>query len=236
LGFYSDRMNDSAPRDSETPDHGSDQTVGQAPDRAPEPFAHAATLDARSLRGLAHPLRIRVLNLLQQRGPATGKTVSEWLDVSSASASYHLRQLEAHGFIEEDPSLGTSRERWWRSRHRGFHFPEHLDTDEPELSTAVRMALAASWSGELAAAVNVWAAQPEGWREAQVMSGRRTELTLDELTAFREEVRALFDRYARETGAPGSRPVHIQFSAFPDPEERGPGGKGVEEGAGESGT
>ncbi|MEV6822046.1 helix-turn-helix domain-containing protein [Nocardiopsis dassonvillei] len=223
-------MNHSAPRDSETSSPG--------PDRAPDPFAHAATLDARSLRGLAHPLRIRVLNLLQQRGPATGKTVSEWLDVSSASASYHLRQLEAHGFIEEDPSLGTSRERWWRSRHRGFRFPEHLDTEEPELSTAVRMALAASWSEELASAVNLWAAQPEGWREAQVMSGRRTELTLEELTAFREEVRALFDRYTRETGAPGSRPVHVQFAAFPDPEDRGPGTEGGEgdDGATETGA
>ncbi|WP_317846046.1 hypothetical protein [Nocardiopsis quinghaiensis] len=83
------------------------------------------------------------------------------------------------------------------------------------------MALAVSWSERLAAAVNVWAAQPEGWREAQVMSGRRTELTLEELAAFREEVRALFDRYARESGAPGSRPVHVQFAAFPDPEDRG---------------
>ncbi|WP_435112315.1 helix-turn-helix domain-containing protein [Nocardiopsis synnemataformans] len=229
-------MDDSAPRDSATPDKTPGRAPAPGPNPAPNPFAHAATLDSRSLRGLAHPLRIRVLNLLQQRGPATGKTVSEWLDVSSASASYHLRQLEAHGFIEEDPSLGTSRERWWRSRHRGFRFPEHLDTDEPELSTAVRMALAASWSEELAAAVNMWAAQPEGWREAQVMSGRRTELTLDELTAFRAEVRALFDRYARETGAPGSRPVHIQFAAFPDPEDRGPDGEDAEKGGGEAGT
>ncbi|WP_150249328.1 ArsR/SmtB family transcription factor [Nocardiopsis deserti] len=233
-------MNDSAPRDSEIPDRADeradDRTPDPGPSPVPDPFARAATLDARSLRGLAHPLRIRVLNLLQQRGPATGKTVSERLDVSSASASYHLRQLEAHGFIEEDPSLGSSRERWWRSRHRGFRFPEHLDTDEPELSTAVRMALAASWSEELAAAVNMWAAQPEGWREAQVMSGRRTELTLDELTSFREEVRALFDRYARETGAPGSRPVHIQFAAFPDPEDRNPDGEDAGRGVGEAGT
>ncbi|MFD6951035.1 MULTISPECIES: helix-turn-helix domain-containing protein [unclassified Nocardiopsis] len=190
---------------------------------APDPFAKAATLDARSLRGLAHPLRVRILNLLQDRGPATGKTVSEWVDTSSASASYHLRQLAVHGFIEEDPALGTSRERWWRARHEGFRFPEHLDADEPELSTAVRMAVAAGWSERLAAAVNMWAAQPEGWREAQVMSGRRTELTLEELAAFREEARALFDRYARGSGAPGSRPVHIQFAAFPDPEDRGTG-------------
>ncbi|WP_152486987.1 winged helix-turn-helix domain-containing protein [Nocardiopsis halotolerans] len=200
-------------------------------DGSPDPFAEATTLDARSLRGLAHPLRIRILNLLQDRGPATGKTVSRWLDVSSASASYHLRQLETHGFIEEDPDLGTSRERWWRTRYEGYRFPEHLDAEEPELSTAVRMALAANWNETLAAAVNMWAAQPDGWREAQVMSGRGTELTLDEFTAFREEVRALFDRYARRTGAPGSRMVRIQFAAFPDPEDRS-GDEGTDGGAG----
>lgn len=197
-------MSDETPRDPQTP---------------ADPFADATTLDARSLRGLAHPLRIRILTLLQDRGPATGKTVSEWVDASSASASYHLRRLEAHGFIEEDTSLGTSRERWWRARHKGFRFPEHLDTDEPELSTAVRMALAAGWSQELAAAVNMWAAQPEGWREAQIMSGRRTSLTLEEFTEFRREVRELFDRYARASDAPGGRRVHIQLAAFPDPED-----------------
>lgn len=188
-----------------------------APATAADPFHDAKTLDARSLRGLAHPLRMRMFTLLQERGPATGKALSAWLDTSSASASYHLSQLRAHGFIEEVPERGTTRERWWRARHTGFRFPEHLDTDQPRLSTAVRSALAASWSGELAAAVHLWAAQPEGWRDAQVMSGRRTHLTLDELAAFRREARDLFDRYTRETGPPGSRPVHVQFAAFPDP-------------------
>lgn len=208
----------------DTPRHAPDRAPGRAPNHGAEvhdPFQNAKTLDARSLRGLAHPLRIRVFHLLQDRGPATGKTVSEWLDIASASASYHLRQLETHGFIEEDTSLGTSRERWWRARHKGFRFPEHLDTDEPELSTAVRMALAVSWSEELATAVNLWPTQPEGWREAQFMAGRRTRLTLEELASLRAEIRQVLDRYAREEPVPGSRPVHLQIAAFPDPDGDG---------------
>ncbi|MFD6094936.1 ArsR/SmtB family transcription factor [Nocardiopsis flavescens] len=182
-----------------------------------DPFENAKHLDAHSLRGLAHPLRMHILDLLQAHGPATGKALAERLEISSASASYHLRRLEAHGFIHEDPELGTSRERWWRASHRGFRFPEHLDTDEPELSTAVRTALAASWGRDLAAAVEGWAAQPEGWREAQVMAGRSAHLTLEQLEGLRREVRALLDRYACEDPAPGTRPVHVRFAAFPDP-------------------
>ncbi|MFL1380328.1 MULTISPECIES: helix-turn-helix domain-containing protein [unclassified Nocardiopsis] len=183
-------------------------------------FENSKHLDARSLRGLAHPLRMHIMDLLQGQGPATGKTLAERLDVSSASVSYHLRQLETHGFIEEDPELGTSRERWWKASHRGFRFPEHLDTEEPELSTAVRLAIATSWSRDLTAAIGAWAAQPEGWREAQVMAGRWTRLTMEQLDGLRRDVKEVLDRYAHEESAPGSRAVHVQFAAFPDPDER----------------
>jgi DNA-binding transcriptional ArsR family regulator len=63
-------------------------------------FENSKHLDARSLRGLAHPLRMHILDLLQKHGPATGKVLAERLEVSSASVSYHLRQRETHVFIE----------------------------------------------------------------------------------------------------------------------------------------
>lgn len=181
-----------------------------------DPFENAAHLDARSLRGLAHPLRMRVYQLIQ-KAPATGKTIAERLDISSASASYHLRQLETYGFIAEDPSLGTSRERWWRAAHKGFRLPEHLDTEAPELTTTLRHAIAARWSERLAAAVNLWSAQPEGWREAQLMADRTVDLTLDQMERFRAEVVELLNRYSDE-GGPGERTVNVQFGAFPAPE------------------
>lgn len=181
-----------------------------------DPFENAAVLDARSLRGLAHPLRMRVYQLVQ-KAPATGKAIAERLDISSASASYHLRQLETYGFISEDPSLGSSRERWWRAAHQGFRLPEHLDTEAPELTTALRHAIAARWSERLAAAVDLWSAQPEGWREAQFMADRTVDLTLDQMERFRAEVVELLNRYAGQ-GGEGERTVSIQFGVFPSPE------------------
>ncbi|MFE9246512.1 helix-turn-helix domain-containing protein [Nocardiopsis sp. NPDC006938] len=182
----------------------------------PDPFENAAVLDARSLRGLAHPLRMRVYQLLQ-KSPATGKAVAERLGVSSASASYHLRQLEAYGFISEDPALGTSRERWWRADHSGFRLPERLDTEAPELTTALRHAIAAGWTERLRAAVNEWSAQPEGWREAQLMSDRTLRLTLGQMERLRAELVEVLDRHTAEggTGEAGERTVRVQLAAFP---------------------
>lgn len=193
----------------------------QSPEPVPDPFKDAAVLDARSLRGVAHPLRWKILTLLQARGPLIGKAVSEALGISSASASYHLRQLHTYGFITEDPDRGTGRERWWRAVHKGVRFPENLDTEEPELATATRMALTSRWGEELAAAVNLWSSQPEGWREAQFMSDRRTLLTLEEAEALRGELREVLDRYARSpeeaTEGQDHRVVQVQLAMFPSP-------------------
>ncbi|WP_017588820.1 winged helix-turn-helix domain-containing protein [Nocardiopsis ganjiahuensis] len=185
----------------------------------PDPFENAAVLDALSLRGLAHPLRMRVYQLLQ-KAPATGKVVAERLGVSSASASYHLRQLETYGFIREDPELGTSRERWWRAASEGFRLPESLDTEAPELTTALRHTIAAGWSERLGAAVDQWSAQPEGWREAQFMSDRTLTLTLEQAESLRSELVEVLDRHTARggTGGPGERTVHVQLAAFPSPD------------------
>ena len=60
-----------------------------------------------------HPLRFRILELLRE-GPATASQLGRRLGESSGTTSYHLRVLARSGTIEEDTSLGTRRERWWR--------------------------------------------------------------------------------------------------------------------------
>lgn len=74
--------------------------------------------DVRALRALAHPLRNRLLGLLRLHGPATASQLGRRVDQSSGATSYHLRQLEAYGFVEEVEGHGSARERWWRARHR----------------------------------------------------------------------------------------------------------------------
>ena len=73
--------------------------------------------DVRTLRAIVHPLRIRLLTLLRLDGPATATELARRTGESSGATSYHLRQLERFGYIEDDgPQSG--RERRWRSTSR----------------------------------------------------------------------------------------------------------------------
>ena len=59
-----------------------------------------------------------MLGLLRSEGPATATTLATRLGLNSGATSYHLRQLEKHGFIVEDTSRGNARDRWWRAAHQ----------------------------------------------------------------------------------------------------------------------
>jgi DNA-binding transcriptional ArsR family regulator len=72
-------------------------------------------LDGRSLRALAHPLRMRIVGSLRHDGPATATLLGRRLGESSGLTSYHVRVLAENGFVEEDPDRGNGRERWWRA-------------------------------------------------------------------------------------------------------------------------
>jgi DNA-binding transcriptional ArsR family regulator len=70
-------------------------------------------LGAAELRALAHPLRLRLLEVLRE-GPATASQLGRALGESSGATSYHLRVLARAGRVEEEVERGGSRERWWR--------------------------------------------------------------------------------------------------------------------------
>jgi DNA-binding transcriptional ArsR family regulator len=84
--------------------------------------------DPGRLKALSHPLRRQILHRLRAYGPATSTTIGEVLGANTGTTSYHLRQLEKYGFIEEIPERSTGRERWWR----GAESPPDLRMPTPE--------------------------------------------------------------------------------------------------------
>src|SRR5215475_11195 len=79
-------------------------------------------LTPQALRGLVHPIRLRLLDLLQADGPATASGLAQRIGQSSGVTSYHLRVLAEHGFVVEDTERGNARDRWWRAVHRTTSF------------------------------------------------------------------------------------------------------------------
>src|ERR1700761_8831550 len=69
--------------------------------------------DAKTMRALAHPVRLQLLELIHRDGEITATRAAEALDESPGNMSWHLQTLAKYGFIEEADG-GKGRSRPWR--------------------------------------------------------------------------------------------------------------------------
>ncbi|WP_043731844.1 winged helix-turn-helix domain-containing protein [Streptomyces zinciresistens] len=186
-----------------------------------QPDGQVRSLDARSLRGLAHPLRMRLLDALRFGGPATASRLAEKLGESSGATSYHLRQLAAHGFIEDAPEHGKGRERWWQAVHRGLSFDDALLTEAgPELRGAADMFLhevANTQTRDLSTWLGSRTAWSEEWNRSWDMSSATLSLTPELTLELIGRMHALVDEYRDRGGAEddGGARVRVHTHAFP---------------------
>ncbi|MFE2037784.1 ArsR/SmtB family transcription factor [Streptomyces scopuliridis] len=186
--------------------------------RPPKPRERA--LDARSLRGLAHPLRIRLLGTLRHDGPATASQLAEQLGESSGATSYHLRQLAAHGFVEDDPTRGKGRERWWRASDEGTRFgPDlHSDTD-PAVRGAVDLFLheiATIHTQELATWLGTASDWPMEWSHSADLSDFTLRLTAEQLHEMNEKLHEVVESYRSAGPVDEEAPqVRVHLHSFP---------------------
>ncbi|MET9126209.1 winged helix-turn-helix domain-containing protein [Streptomyces sp. NPDC004528] len=166
--------------------------------RRPEPGS--VVLDAKGLRALAHPVRVQLVGLLRKYGPSTATRLAERLGVNSGTASYHLRQLGAAGFVEEDTERGNARERWWRSVHQRTELNDpELAEREPEAALAYLQSVAAAYTLRTQRAVNELQTMPRTWRDTFDMSDWALRLTPAEAASLREELQAVIARYREDT-------------------------------------
>lgn len=173
--------------------------IGAGPE-GPQVAADAVVLDAKGLRALAHPVRVHLVGLLRKYGPSTATRLAERLGVNSGTASYHLRQLGAAGFVEEDTERGNARERWWRSVHQMTEFTDRELADrEPEAALAYLQSVAAIYTLRAQRTLNELQTMPRAWRDSFDMSDWALRLTPEEADTLRQELRDVIARYRRDT-------------------------------------
>ncbi|MFG1807328.1 ArsR/SmtB family transcription factor [Streptomyces sp. NPDC049040] len=159
----------------------------------------SVVLDAKGLRALAHPVRVQLVGLLRRHGPSTATRLAERLGVNSGTASYHLRQLGAAGFVEEDTERGNARERWWRSVHRTFWFNDQdLAEQEPEAALAYQQSVAAIHTLRTQQTLNGLRTMPRAWRNTFDMSDWALRLTPEEAATLYQELADVIGRYRRD--------------------------------------
>jgi DNA-binding transcriptional ArsR family regulator len=178
---------------------------------------HADELDVTAVRALAHPLRLRMLDLLRFDGPATATMLARRLGESSGSTSYHLRQLARHGFIEEVVRRG-GRERWWSYQERRVSIAGNADSRSVQTLLGELLSREAyALHGYLSADV-----RDEAWDDAAFFQTKALMLTaveLKELSTAIDATLSRFGRTAQEDPLREALPVRVLAFGFPQPIE-----------------
>ncbi|MGH8980076.1 MAG: ArsR/SmtB family transcription factor [Acidimicrobiales bacterium] len=182
-------------------------------------------LDARNLKGLAHPIRLRLRGALVEGGPATATQLAARIGESSGSTSYHLRQLAAYGFVEEDPSLGKGRERYWRAVHFGTWYEGPAAPGDREVEAEYLRAVAHTYAERVVRFANSVDAVDETlgqeWANAWNMSDWLLDLTPAQAEQLARGFHELCAPYRHDADAdaapPATRVAHVQFQILPAP-------------------
>lgn len=189
----------------------------EQPAPSPDPVATAPTelpgvaprtVDAQSMKAFAHPLRMAIYAHLTDVGSATATALGRHLGESSGQTSYHLRQLEKHGFVEEDAGRGSGRERWWKPI--GFALPTY-DLAQDESNRPAIQAMLQAQLTQRATALAHWLStesllEDQEWIEASIDTTSTRTLTAAQTRALTEELMAVIDRHLGDGGAAGQGP------------------------------
>lgn len=180
----------------------------------------ARSIEVEALKALAHPLRVRIFSELTSLGPATASALADRLGESSGSTSYHLRQLEKHGFVREDTGRGNGRDRWWERTPGPIELGDASFATTPGAREAGELVEAEFVRLENERFADFWSRRidlPADWVRAAQTGSASLELTADELADLGREVWELFARHRSRAVTPGARRVELQFRGFPVP-------------------
>ena len=186
--------------------------------------ADSITPTPQQLRALTHPVRLRILRILRTEDATTATALAARLGLNTGATSYHLRQLATHGFIVDDPSLGTGRERWWRAAHASTHTewePADPDPADKEALDAYLQSVVVVYTQMLQQMVEERATLSHEWRNAGTVSDWRCRLNPEQARRLIETVEHVIEEFvAAEEGPepdPEALPYTVMFHGFPRP-------------------
>jgi DNA-binding transcriptional ArsR family regulator len=164
--------------------------------------------DAHTLKALAHPVRIAIIEALTLEGAMTATQVGEKIGESPTTCSFHLRQLAKYGFVEEAGG-GKGRGRPWRMTSIGMRFGDPNADPEAEIAAGVLGRLVRERQLE-----RYWAwrttrnSYPTRWREAAIDNQHVFFVTIEEIEELNREIeQLLLPRFHERLSDPSTRPA-----------------------------
>jgi DNA-binding transcriptional ArsR family regulator len=173
----------------------------------------------RSIRALAHPARLAIIDALAAGEELTATQCAVLTGLSPSATAYHLKFLERYGFAETAPPRPDRRERPWRATGRRTQVD--LDSSTPAGASAAAGVVAAYIDTTRDVAVEFMEGapgEPEQWRDA-VLANADLWLTAEEFHRVAEELATVLEPYrtrTRDGGRPaGSRRVRVMNVVVP---------------------
>lgn len=177
--------------------------------------------DVRTLRALAHPVRVALMEALVLYGPLTATQAGEKIGETPTTCSFHLRQLARYGFVEEAGG-GKGRARPWRLTAIGMHISGvHEDLEAEQAAAALVRLLRARHLDRYQTWLESRSGYPREWRQAAEESQLLLWLTTSELQELKRELSALLlPRFRERLTDPRARPadalpIELLLFAYP---------------------
>lgn len=182
-------------------------------------------LTPESLRVLAHPLRSRLVAALRREGPATATALAAVLGTNSGATSYHLRKLESVGLVE-DTGEGEGKRRLWRASATFTSWQPSDFEGDADSETALHW-LTQDYARHFWEQYEKWLdaslSWPTAWQDACGQSDSMVLVTAEQLTALRDEVWDVIEKYRRVgQGNPQAKRIAVYTFAYPLDLERPP--------------
>jgi DNA-binding transcriptional ArsR family regulator len=177
--------------------------------------------DPQTMRALAHPVRLAILERLQRYGPATATELAPHVGATPTVASWHLRHLAGFGLVRDAEPGPDRRQRRWEAVGKGFRF--ELGSDEEGAAAARALAqqmflrygdLPHRWITEVEPVL-----EPE-WRRLGGLANTRVALTAEELAGVQDTIERALAPYVKRaaTDRPAdARDVRLMRYVLPEP-------------------
>lgn len=208
-----------APRPTRSAPPRNDEASGNA-DRIDGPPRRRVITDPRTMRALAHPVRLALLEALLREGELTATRAAELLDESPGNMSWHLQTLAKYGYVEETGG-GKGRSRPWRVTSDSNRFQT---ADEDPQSASAGDALESIFADRAYSHLREWwarrASYSQAWRDAAFTSNSIGYLTAEEMSTLGEEIAELLARYRDRRANKELRPADaepVKLVAFGHP-------------------
>jgi DNA-binding transcriptional ArsR family regulator len=176
------------------------------------PVTQRRVTAAEEMRALAHPLRLRLLELLGSEGAFTASEAARRLDETPANVSWHLRKLAEYGFVRQGEGHGRAKP--WKFVAQSLTFGD--DAEDRTVATALTDLFIEREFHVLRTSIRQQPVEDQAWRDATAVLQTRFWLTQPEAAALGDRLKQIFtnDEFADRNQDPSLRPQGARLMAL----------------------